>query len=138
MQRIVAIHYLRFGKTYLARLQRSRNPRRSWFIDRWMIGCPGTSVRNYHYTLHNIPEGRRSLSHRGGSLKSRYIISIFFLHLLKSCCDLERAATEQWLLHCIPLHSYFMKISIGSVKCSITDHFVVYPTVSINRCGHHS
>ena len=25
------------------------------------IGCPETSVRNYHYTLRNIPEERRAL-----------------------------------------------------------------------------
>jgi hypothetical protein len=35
------------------------------------IGCPETSVQNYHPKLHNIPEERRSHLHRGGSLKSR-------------------------------------------------------------------
>jgi hypothetical protein len=34
------------------------------------IGCPETSVRNYHYTLRNIPEERRSQVFCGGSLKS--------------------------------------------------------------------
>ena len=32
--------------------------------------CPETWVRNYHYTLHKIPEVRRSHLLRGGSLKS--------------------------------------------------------------------
>jgi hypothetical protein len=33
------------------------------------IRCPETSVKDYHSTLHNIPEERRSHQHRGGSLK---------------------------------------------------------------------
>jgi len=36
-----------------------------------LIGCPETSVRNYHYTLRNNPEERSSNLLRGGSLKSR-------------------------------------------------------------------
>jgi len=35
------------------------------------IGCSETSVRNYHYSLSNNPEGRSSQLLRGGSLKSR-------------------------------------------------------------------
>jgi hypothetical protein len=34
------------------------------------VGCPVTSVRNYHYTLRNMAEQRISLILRGGSLKS--------------------------------------------------------------------
>jgi len=34
------------------------------------IGCPETSVRNYHYSLRNDPEERGSRLLRGGSLKS--------------------------------------------------------------------
>ena len=34
------------------------------------IGCPEPSVQNYHSTLRNIPEERRSLLHDGGSLIS--------------------------------------------------------------------
>ena len=37
------------------------------------IGCPETSVRNYHYSLRNNPEGRSSHLLRGGSLKSRTV-----------------------------------------------------------------
>ena len=33
------------------------------------IGCPETSVRNYHYTVRKIPEGRRSHLRGGRSLK---------------------------------------------------------------------
>jgi len=35
-----------------------------------LIGRPETSVRNYHHTLRNIPDARRSLLFCGGSLKS--------------------------------------------------------------------
>jgi len=34
------------------------------------IACSETSVTNYHYTLGNIPEERKSRFHRSGSLKS--------------------------------------------------------------------
>jgi hypothetical protein len=41
------------------------------------IHCSETSVNNYHTTLRNIPEERRSHQHRGGSLKSNrcYLMS---------------------------------------------------------------
>ena len=39
------------------------------------IGCPETSVRNYHYSLHNSPEERRSHPLRGGSLKPPTVIA---------------------------------------------------------------
>ena len=35
------------------------------------IGCPETSVRNYHFSLRNNPEERSFRLLRGGSLKSR-------------------------------------------------------------------
>ena len=35
------------------------------------IGCPETSIINYHYSLHNNPEEGSSDLLRGGSLKSR-------------------------------------------------------------------
>jgi len=35
------------------------------------IGCPKTSVRNYHYSLRNNPEERNSQLLRGGSPISR-------------------------------------------------------------------
>jgi len=46
------------------------------------VGCPETSVRNYHYTLFNFPEERRSHLLRDGSLKSGNIplshVNLFF------------------------------------------------------------
>jgi hypothetical protein len=38
------------------------------------IGCPETSVRNYHYSLFNSTEERSWHSLRGGSLKSRIVL----------------------------------------------------------------
>jgi hypothetical protein len=54
------------------------------------IGCPETSVMNYHYALHNIPEERRSYLLRGGSLKSRrnfivYCIMFVLWHVVHHC-----------------------------------------------------
>ena len=37
------------------------------------VGCPETSVRNYHYSLRNNPEQRSSHPPRGGILKSRTV-----------------------------------------------------------------
>jgi hypothetical protein len=36
-----------------------------------LIGCPETSVRNYHYTLRKNPEERSSNLRRRGSLEFR-------------------------------------------------------------------
>jgi len=41
----------------------------SWPLKKGPIGCPETSVRNYHHSLRNSPEERRSHLLRGGSLK---------------------------------------------------------------------
>jgi hypothetical protein len=37
------------------------------------IGCPETTLRNYHFSLRNNSEERNSHLVRGGSLKSRVI-----------------------------------------------------------------
>ena len=58
----MAIPYRRFGTTWQLRLQRSIISAFLEFLDslRWdPIGCPETSLRNYHYSLRNIPEERR-------------------------------------------------------------------------------
>jgi hypothetical protein len=41
------------------------------------IGCPETSVQNYHSTLRNIPEEGRYHLYRGGSLKFRTHLNCF-------------------------------------------------------------
>jgi hypothetical protein len=39
------------------------------------IGCPETSVRNYHYSIRNNPKERSSNILRGGSVKSQWTIT---------------------------------------------------------------
>ena len=63
-QGILVVLYGRLGTTCRSRLQGSRIEKEG------PIGCPETSVKNYHCTPRNIPEERRSLLLRGGSLKS--------------------------------------------------------------------
>jgi hypothetical protein len=53
---------------------RIKNRRRKityWHLKMGLIRCPEKSVKDYHSTLCNIAEERRSHQHRGGSLKSR-------------------------------------------------------------------
>jgi hypothetical protein len=45
------------------------------------IGCPETSVRNYHYTLRNSPEDSSSQLLRGGSLKSHIVLLLIKIEL---------------------------------------------------------
>ena len=66
MQQVVIIPYQRFGTTHWF----PSSPPPSWPLKMGLIGCPKTSVRNYHYLLHNNPEKRgshllcsRSLNH---------------------------------------------------------------------------
>jgi hypothetical protein len=40
------------------------------------VGRPETSVRNYHYSLCNKPEKRRSRQLHGGSLESRMCVNV--------------------------------------------------------------
>jgi len=46
----------RFGKIFCSHFRGSRNPRRDFILP---IGCPETSVTNYHYILRNRTEERR-------------------------------------------------------------------------------
>ena len=46
--------------TYRSHLQGLSSPRTSCLLKMEGIGCPETSVRNYHCTLHHIPEERNS------------------------------------------------------------------------------
>jgi hypothetical protein len=68
-QRRVVILHRRFGTT-ICPIFKGQEVQASWTS--WPlgpIGCRETSVQNYHSTLRNIPEERRSHQHRGGSLK---------------------------------------------------------------------
>jgi hypothetical protein len=48
------------------------------------IGCPEASVKNYHSTMRNMAEERRSDLQRGESLKSRKLSSFMTLSLFLS------------------------------------------------------
>jgi len=56
-------------------------------------GCPETSVRNYHYSLHNNPEERSSELLCGGSLKSRAKC------LLPTYLIQTKFCTKQWQIY---------------------------------------
>jgi hypothetical protein len=68
------------------------------------IGCPETSIGNYHYSLRNVPEERGSQLLRGGSLKSRNIpvLEIDQLSWLKFTADVM-------LSYVVTLANYQMK-----------------------------
>jgi len=68
-QRRVVIYYRRFGVIYRYHLQGSRI-KKCFVLDSWPlkmgpIGCPETSVINYHYSLRNNPQERSSQLLRG-------------------------------------------------------------------------
>jgi hypothetical protein len=59
------------------------------------IGCPETSVTNYHNTLRNIPEERRSHMYKMFRLKMNFPISyvrlkVSFLTLLQTITYLNK------------------------------------------------
>ena len=53
-QWVVVTHYRRFGKTYRSHF----NGQDSWPLNMEPIGCPVTSLSNYHYSLRNSPRER--------------------------------------------------------------------------------
>jgi hypothetical protein len=71
-QRVVVIRYRRFGTTCRSLLRGSKVQKWFWILDSKMgpIGCPETSVKNYHYSLCNNSEERICHLIRGGSQKS--------------------------------------------------------------------
>ena len=69
-QRVVAIHYRRFGTTYSSHLQQSGPFLDSWPLNMGPLSYPETSVRNCHHSLHNNSEECSSYLLRGWSLKS--------------------------------------------------------------------
>jgi len=105
-QRMVVIPYRRFGSTYRPP---SSEVQEVFFCSFWFLeplktgpmGCPETSVQNYHHTLRNIPGEHRYRSPRGGSLKSRIVVRrflrsefkylnrlwLFIIHLVASVGD---------------------------------------------------
>jgi hypothetical protein len=87
-QRMVAIHYRTFRKT-----------------------CPKTSVRNHRFTLHNIPEERRSHLLRNGSLKSFQHCFPSTTRSLKMCLHGEGCCSGN-TLHLLPVGMLFKPVKI--------------------------
>jgi hypothetical protein len=75
-QRVLAIPYRRFRKTYRSHLQRSRPFFDSWPLNMGPIGCPETSVRNWRHSLRNNSEERSFHLLHGRSLKSRRLMFV--------------------------------------------------------------
>ena len=115
-QRVVIIFNPRFGTIYRFHLQGPRNQNLG------PIGCPETSVRNYHYSLRNDPEECSSHLLRDESLKSRtpsaplpnvvHAICLrkdgVFTHNLTVVCDncVLTAATSEMVHHTICISSF--------------------------------
>ena len=87
-----------------------------------LIGCPETSVQNYHTTLRNIPEQHRSHLHRGGSLELRKLNLL--VDVLYFC---SKRTSSQWLT-VIEMHITMNKIS-QHTHCNCR-YFLVYKTRS--------
>jgi hypothetical protein len=70
-QRWVVVPHWRSGTNCQSHLEGTRSSRRLRLLYPWWdrLGCPETSVRNYHSTLRNIPKECRSYLHQGGSQK---------------------------------------------------------------------
>ena len=91
-QQVVVISYRHFRTIY-----RSRRQGFLWILRMGSIGCPETSVRNYHYSLFHNPEECSCQLLLGGSLKScTYSLwfdfwnsKIIFATSLKICYSFE-------------------------------------------------
>jgi hypothetical protein len=59
------------------------------------IGCPETSVRNYHCSLRNSPEERSSHLLRSGSLKSRKLQPVWTQGLKE---EFVHAGNQTWII----------------------------------------
>jgi hypothetical protein len=57
-------------------------------------GCPETSVKNYHYSLHKSPEDGSPHLLRGGSLKSRMDWSDPWQGLVAGCCEYGNESSD--------------------------------------------
>jgi hypothetical protein len=65
---MVVIPHRRFRTSYNSHLQWSKYPTTIyWPLKMGPISCPETSERNYHFTLRNIPQGRRPYIFRTGA-----------------------------------------------------------------------
>jgi hypothetical protein len=84
----------------------------SWSFKMGPIGCPETLVQNYHSTLRNIAEERRSNLQRAGSLISRCVSCCrCCAHLLWGCQWLMAPSTaicNLWVMYSFSDRLWFM------------------------------
>ena len=83
MQRVVVIPYRSFGTSYRPHLQGSRLG--SCTLKMCPVGCPETTITNYHYLLRNGPQERSSHILRDGILKSVNVRFSLFAERTDSC-----------------------------------------------------
>jgi hypothetical protein len=84
-----------FKYEYIKKRKTIQNPRRRPSpLKMGPLGCPETSVRNYHCKLRNIPEERRSHLLRGGSLISQtfqiWKLTSWYVLPMSMCCTQHR------------------------------------------------
>ena len=136
MLRVVAIPCQRFGTSCRSHLPGSRIQgiqEDAWPLKMGLTGCPETSATKptYHYSQHNIPEGRTSHLLRGGSLKSRKGKKIFILVMYGSClscllkCCSWRSSTWPRLLYRLMLATdgrikWNIFLSLSSLSLSLS------------------
>jgi len=85
--------------------------------------CPETSVRNYRFTLHNIPEERRSQLLRNGSLKSFQHCFPSTTWSLKMCLHREGCCSGNTVLF-LSLDMLFKPMKIfKEVLLSLAEYF---------------
>ena len=82
----------------------------SWTLKMGPIGCPETSVRNYHNSLRNNPEERSFYLLRGGSPTS----------LTEECVDVRGKLCACAVLYC---HLWIARL------CNILSHYVTMGTI---------
>jgi hypothetical protein len=83
-------------------LKRSRG---FWPLKMGPIGCPKTSIRNYHYSLHNNPEKHSSHPPCSWSLKSHKpclpTSPVFFTVNINSFTSLNEKYSPQFMNYCL-------------------------------------
>ena len=113
-QRVVIISYWRFGTTYRSHLQGS-GIQKEIILDSLTpkmgpIGCPETSVINYHYSLRNNPEERSSQCPVFQKPKvHHHIYNILLLEHIVSASSVQFTFSEQFI--CIPFRCYVVRWS---------------------------
>jgi len=76
------------------------------------IGCPQTSVINYHYSLRNNPEERSYQLLRGGNLKSRIIIIVTYSECVSMALMLLNMLNSNvTTVYCFCQQSYMLRSS---------------------------